>query len=172
MTPKGGLPVAERKIRLLIDADGCPVVNEAVAAARRYGIPCVIFCDFAHEIEREGAETVIVPQGADSADLALANRAQPGDVAVTQDYGLAALCLARGVLPLSQDGLLYTRENNDALLLSRHTARRLRQGGVRLKGPKKRTRDQDARFVRALDALLEQAISGPKAYPSSTEPHQ
>ena len=139
---------------VLVDADACPVVDRTIRLGRAHGVPVVLLCDTTHRIEREGAQTVVVSQGADSVDLALANRIGPGDVAVTQDYGLAALCLARGAAALSQNGLVYTGENIDALLLARHTARKIRGAGGRLKGPAKRTRAQDEAFECALAALL------------------
>lgn len=139
---------------IFVDADACPVVDRTIRLGRAQGVPVVLLCDTAHRIEREGAQTIVVSKGADSVDLALANRIGPGDIAVTQDYGLAALCLARGASALSQNGLVYTGENIDALLLARHTARKIRGAGGRLKGPPKRTRQQDEAFERALAALL------------------
>ena len=142
--------------RILIDADGCPVVDEAAAAARRAGIDCLILCDTSHRIEREGARTLVCSKGADSVDFALANLARGGDVVVTQDYGLAAMCLARGARVLHQDGMEYTGENIDGLLMARHTARKIRGAGGRLKGPPKRTPAQNRAFAAALERLLSQ----------------
>ncbi len=137
-------------MKLLIDADGCPVVDKAVSISREFGIECVILCDTAHRYERAGAKTVVVSKGADSVDFALVNMIGPGDIAVTQDYGLAAMCLARKAFPISQDGLEYTGENIDALLSARHTAGRIRSQGGRLKGPAKREKRQDVLFEDAL----------------------
>lgn len=145
------------KARILVDADGCPVVDETIQLARRFGLSCVLFCDTSHEFQREGAETVVVSKGADSADFALVNQARRGDFVVTQDYGLAAMCLARGAIPLSQDGMVYDEQNIDALLQSRHAARKIRQSGGRLSGPKKRASKQDDAFIQTLTQLLEQA---------------
>ena len=142
-------------MKLLIDADGCPVVDLTVRLAREFGVKCLILCDTAHVFQKEGAETLTVSEGADSVDFALVNRVEPGDIAVTQDYGLAAMCLAKRALPLSQDGLLYTEENIGALLQSRYAAQKIRRSGGRLKGPKKRTSEQDAAFERTLRRLLQ-----------------
>ncbi|MDL2214372.1 DUF188 domain-containing protein [Clostridia bacterium OttesenSCG-928-O13] len=142
------------KKRVLIDADGCPVVDSAVALCRRHGAECVILCDTAHVFRKDGAQTITVAKGADSVDFALVNLVKPGDVVVTQDYGLAAMCLARAAVPLSQDGMLYTADNIDGLLAQRHTAKKLRGAGVRMKGPKKRDPSQDAAFAAALETLL------------------
>ena len=142
-------------MKLLIDADGFPVVDLTVRLAREFGVKCLILCDTAHVFQKEGAETLTVSKGADSVDFALVNRVEPGDIAVTQDYGLAAMCLAKRALPLSQDGLLYTEENIGALLQSRYAAQKIRRSGGRLKGPKKRTSEQDAAFERTLRRLLQ-----------------
>lgn len=56
---------------ILIDADGCPVVDLTVRIGRSHGVPVKILCDTAHRIEREGAETLVFDKGADSVDFAL-----------------------------------------------------------------------------------------------------
>lgn len=139
---------------IFIDADGCPVVDLTVQLASRYHVPCVILCDTSHQIQRTGVQTITVSKGADSVDFALVNRLHPGDVAVTQDYGLAAMCLARGARVLRQDGLEYTTDNIDALLLARHTAKKIHRSGGRLHGNKKRSKQEDRDFEQALIALL------------------
>lgn len=142
--------------RVLIDADGCPVVDETVMVAGRFGTECLILCDTAHAFEKAGAKTLTVSKGADSVDFALVNLIKPGDLVITQDYGLAAMCLARNAQVLSQDGMAYTADNIDGLLLARHTAKKIRGSGGRLKGQKKRTPEQDAAFIAALIALLQE----------------
>ena len=82
-------------MKILIDADGCPVVDIAVGTARKSGIECTIICDTAHSIKRDGAKTIIVDKGADSADFRLVNLVSRGDIVITQDYGLAAMCLSK-----------------------------------------------------------------------------
>ena len=141
-------------MKILIDADGCPVVDIAARIARQHNIECLILCDTAHEFNREGAITITVSKGADSVDFALVNLVQKGDVVVTQDFGLAAMCLARGATPLNQNGMVYTNDNIDALLHQRHTAQKIRRGGGRLKGPAKRTAEQDRMFESALEEIL------------------
>ena len=141
-------------MRILIDADGCPVVDIAVQIATEYKIECLILCDTSHVFEKEGTTTLTFSKGADSVDFALVNLVKPGDIVITQDYGLAAMCLARLAIPISQNGMMYTKDNIDALLLSRHTARKIRNAGGRLKGPAKRTEKQDRAFEDKLVELL------------------
>ena len=105
---------------ILIDADGCPVVDLTLQIAKQFGVPVIILCDTSHQIEREGAQTLVFDKGADSVDFALVNRVKPGDVVVTQDYGLASMCLAKCARVLNQNGLECTADNIDALMLRRY----------------------------------------------------
>lgn len=130
------------------------MVDLTIRLARKFQVECLILCDTSHVFQREGARTLTVSKGADSVDFALVNLAEPGDIVVTQDYGLAAMCLARSAVPLNQDGMEYTADNIDALLLARHTAKKIRSAGGRLKGPQKRTTEQDRRFEGSLRRLL------------------
>ena len=141
-------------MHLWIDADACPVVDLAIAIAARHQVAVTLVCDDAHHMQRDGARTITVSRGADSADLMLVNLLSQGDAVVTQDYGLAALCLARGAKPLDQNGRIYHEGNIDSLLGMRHVARKVRRGGGRLKGPPKRTKEQDEWFEQSLDRLL------------------
>ena len=145
-------------MKLVIDADGCPVVALAVKTAEKYGVCCVLVCDTAHTFSNVPAEIITVSQGADSADFRIVNLLDAGDIVVTQDYGLAAMCLAKNATALNQNGLIYSEKNMDELLLSRHIHKKIRRAGGRMKGPKKRTKQQDESFDKALTVLLEERI--------------
>jgi len=147
-------------MQVLIDADGCPVVGIAISLCRAFGTPCILLCDTAHELHRDGATTLVFDKGADSVDFALVNRVSAGDIVITQDYGLASMCLAKNAHVLHQDGWAYTRDNIDALLFQRHAARQHRAAGGRIKGPSKRTANQDHAFSAALKTLLQQSVQG------------
>ena len=123
---------------ILIDADGCPVVDLTVRIGRAHGVPVKILFD----------------KGADSVDFALVNRVQPGDIVITQDYGLASMCLARRARVLNQNGLEYTTQNIDGLLARRHENKKLLRAGKPPKGPAKRTKEQDEAFAKALEKTL------------------
>jgi len=141
-------------MRILIDADGSPVVDEAIRAAHDNGLEAVILCDTAHVYERKGVRTVTVSQGADSVDFKIVNMIEPGDIVVTQDYGLAAMCMARRARVIDQNGRVYSEHNIDGLLLQRHENKKLMRSGLRPKAIKKRTARQDAAFVYAISALI------------------
>lgn len=145
-------------MKIMIDADGCPVVDNTVRLAKSYGVQVIIVCDTAHEFRGRGAQVITVDKGADSADLRLVNLLEKGDIAVTQDHGLAALCLSKGARALDQNGMEYTLLNIDSLLEMRYTSKKLRQSGKRMKGPKKRTIDNDRAFEDALERIIKESL--------------
>ena len=142
-------------MRIIIDADACPVVDIAVNVAKEKNIQCIIVCDNTHTIEKDGAVTIVVDKGADSADCRIANLTEKGDVVITQDYGLAALVLGKGGKALNQNGLIYTDNNIENLLFTRFIGKKERMAGNRTKGLKKRTSQNDADFLKALIICLE-----------------
>lgn len=141
--------------KILIDADGCPVVDLTIGLAERFNWPVLLICDTSHEMYREGAETLTVSKGADAVDFVLVNRVQPGDIVVTQDYGLAAMVLAKRGVPIDQNGRVYNEGNIEQLLHGRHVAKKVRQSGGRMKGPKKRQQADNDKFRDSLTRILE-----------------
>ena len=145
-------------MKVLIDADACPVLRIATRECLRRNVSLLLFCDTAHTFDLPGAQTVTVSQGADSADFALVNRTEKGDLVVTQDYGLAAMCLSKGAHAVNQDGKEYLAENIGALLESRWENKKQRMSGKHIRGPKKRTAAQDRRFAEVFSALLDSLL--------------
>ena len=145
-------------MKILIDADGCPVVDIAINLGKKYNIKTVIMCDTSHIINKVGVETVILSKGSDSVDFALVNKVSKDDIIITQDYGLAAMVLSKGGYPINQNGLIYSNENIDQLLFTRHLSKKIRNSGQRTKGPKKRTTDDDTKFKEGLIYLIEKII--------------
>ena len=129
-------------MEIWIDGDGCPVVRETERAARKFKIPVTIICDTSHRIESDYSRVKTVDKGADSADFVLTNLLKEGDIVVTQDYGAAAMALARKAYAFHQDGWQYTENNIDGLLMKRHLAKKaMRSGKHHLKGPPARSRE-------------------------------
>lgn len=112
------------------------LTQSARFSLRHFYRPCT-----AHQIQRDGAQTLTFDKGADSVDFALVNRVHPGDLVITQDYGLASMCLARCARVLNQNGLEYTSENIDSLLFRRHENKKLLRAGKHPKGASKRTKE-------------------------------
>lgn len=141
-------------MKIYIDADGCPVVRSTLKIATEFHVPCVIICDTAHRIEHDGVETIVVGKGTDSVDFKLVNLIQKGDIAITQDYGLAAMCLSKRAIVLNQDGKEYTNENISGLLEFRAISKKIRQSGGRMKGMSKRSEEKDKAFEDALKDIF------------------
>jgi len=147
------MPDAPRKI--LVDADACPVKQIIVRLAKQRGIPVTMLIDTSHELS-DGYSTVItVDKQTDSVDFALMGLLASSDIVVTQDFGLAAMVLGKGARAVNQNGLVFTNDNIDKLLLERHIGAKVRRGGGRTKGPSKRTKEDDERFEAALTGLLD-----------------
>ncbi len=142
-------------MKIIIDADACPVVDIALSVAKTYCIECALICDTAHIMQREGCSTITVDKGADSVDFRLVNMLECGDIAVTQDYGLAAMCLSKKAHVLNQNGLIYTDKNIEQLLFTRYVSKKVRAAGGRTKGPSKRTHEQDEAFRSSLTKLIQ-----------------
>lgn len=163
-------PVASRSRTLFIDADACPVTRDALAVARRRHVPVVIAGNstqnLARHIRRDDPRTpadarrgfwvsmLEVGVGADSADFAIVERLQPGDVVVTQDIGLASMVLGRGAEAIGVRGRVYDRATIDMQLFIRHEEKKVRRAGGRTKGPDPFTDEDRSRFVHNLERLL------------------
>ena len=147
---------------LLIDADACPVIDLALFISSQYEIKPILFCDTSHRIERENVITIIVPKGPDSVDFKLVNTLTKGDIVITQDYGLAAMCLAKGAFVIDQNGREMTSDNIDQLLAFRYESAKIRRAGGRTKGPKKRTEKNNFSFEMNFRQICERAIQTEK----------
>ena len=146
-------------MKILIDADGCPVVDLTISIAKAFKLEVQIFCDTSHIIEKEGASTQVISKGNDAVDFVLVNKVAKGDIVITQDYGLAAMVLSKQGHAVSQNGLVFHQDNIDQLLFTRHMAKKIRNEGGRTKGPKKRDKENDEHFKEALTALIEKLLS-------------
>ena len=143
-------------MKVYVDADACPVTLIAERVAKEHSIPVVLLCDTNHVLYSNYSEIRVIGAGADAVDIALINLCQRGDIVVTQDYGVAALALGKGAKAIHQSGRWYTDENIDGLLMERHMAKVARRRSKNhLKGPAKRTDEDDRRFEESLRKLIE-----------------
>lgn len=141
-------------MKLLIDADGCPVVDICIKVSKEYKIEALIICDTSHIFEKDGAKTIVISKGSDSVDFALVNKVDKGDIVVTQDYGLAAMVLSKGGYPINQNGLVYNNKNIEELLYYRYISKKVRASGGKVKGPRKRIQKDNYKFEEQLKKLL------------------
>ena len=144
---------------IYIDADACPVTRIAEDIARKHGIPVILLCDTNHVLTSDYSTVKVIGAGADAVDFALINLCQRGDIVVTQDYGMAALALGKGARAIHQSGKWFTDDNIDGLLMNRHLAKKARRSGKHhLKGPAKRTEEDDKRFAENFERLIQEAL--------------
>lgn len=141
-------------MKIYVDADGCPVVDIAIKVAREYKLEIIIVKNYAHEITDSYARVVSVDISRDSADFYIVNIIEKGDIVVTQDYGLATMCLSKEAIPINQNGLIYTQENIDGMLNRRHLHQQLRKQNKHYGKFKKRSSEADREFEKSLRKLI------------------
>lgn len=146
-------------MRIYVDADACPVVRIVEETAKKYGAPVTLLCDTNHVLQSEYSEVNVIGAGADAVDFALVGLCRKGDLVVTQDYGVAAMALGKGAFCIHQSGRWYTNENIDQMLMERHLNKKARRSCHKhhMKGPRKRTEDDDLRFAQSFEKLIRMA---------------
>lgn len=142
--------------RLFIDADACPVKEEAERVATRLGIKMLVVSNGGiRPSQNPLVESVFVPSGPDEADKWIAEACGPGDVVVTGDIPLAAKCVAAGARVVKHNGEVLTTANIGMALATRdlmadlRAADPFRQGGGKSFGKADRSR-----FLDVLDRAL------------------
>ena len=147
-------------MKILVDADACPVVKIVERVAKQYEIECILLCDTNHVLYSDYSEVKIIGAGADAVDFTLLNLCKKGDIVVTQDYGVAAMILGKGAYGIHQSGKWYTNDNIDQMLMERHLSKKARMGKGKhhLKGPSKRTEEDDKRFEESFLRLVSKVM--------------
>lgn len=145
-------------MRIFVDADGSPVVNISEQIAKQFNIEIIIVKNYAHQIYSDYAEVVTVDVTNDSADYYIINRLRKNDIVVTQDYGLASLCLFKKAIPISQNGLIFNENNIEGLLDRRFIFAKLRSQGKNHQNAKKRTKTDDKNFIEGLTSIITKTL--------------
>ncbi|ULG72479.1 YaiI/YqxD family protein [Macrococcus brunensis] len=142
---------------ILVDADACPVIAEIIELADNHQLNVILVRNFNHYTSKHYPDFVsvqYVDDGADSADYKIVALTRPGDIVITQDYGLASLLLNKKAIILHHNGKLYTKDNIDQLLTIRHTSLQMRRAGIRTKGPKALSPADKAYFKEQLEKTI------------------
>ena len=144
-------------MKILVDADACPVIDIIEKIAKTKQISVILFCDTNHVLFSDYSDVKVVGAGADAVDFKLVNECRAEDIVVTQDYGLAAMVLSKKAYAIHQNGRWYTEENIERLLAERAMAKKVRRasGKNHIKGPRKRTEEDDVRFEESLKKLID-----------------
>ena len=143
-------------MQIFVDADACPVVGIVETIAEKYNISTTLLCDTNHILYSDYSEVIVVGAGADAVDYKLISICHKGDIVVSQDYGVAAMALGKGAYAIHQSGKWYTNENIDRMLMERHLNKKARRGSAKthIKGPRKRTNEDDERFAQSFEKLV------------------
>ncbi|MBM4236657.1 MAG: DUF188 domain-containing protein [Firmicutes bacterium] len=147
-------------MKIIIDADACPktVLTICLKLGHQYGIRVWTVASFNHNIKSD--HHTIVGSASQEADLKVINLADKGDLAVTQDWGLAAMLLGKKVRSLNPDGREFRPETIEFMLEERELKAKFRRSGGRTKGPKKRTEAEDQKFSKCLEQIIREVLIG------------
>lgn len=146
-------------MKILVDADACPVKDIIEDIAKKFQVPVLMLIDTSHILNSDYSEIILVSKAPDAVDIALINRTTKGDIVVTQDYGVAAMALGKGAYAIHPGGKVYTDYNIDILLMERDIARKARRSGERIKNhSSKRTAADNERFRDAFLRLFNNAL--------------
>ncbi len=145
-------------MKILVDADACPVKKNIEYIASLYAIPVTMYIDSSHVLESEYSSVVIVDKGIDSVDLKILKDLEVNDIVVTQDFGLASLALSKGASVINQNGLVFNEFNIERLLFERHLSAESRRRGNRSKYISKRKNSDDEIFEKAFLDIVKKSL--------------
>jgi uncharacterized protein YaiI (UPF0178 family) len=138
---------------IYVDADSCPTKDIILELAKENQIEVHMFFDTSHVYNDGYSKVTIVDKGFDSVDYAIVNRLEEKDLLITNDYGLAAMALAKKAYAMDNHGLVYTKDNITELLSKRAQSQKERKH-KNLRGPKKRSAKDDQSFRKTLTSLI------------------
>jgi len=143
-------------LRVLVDADACPLKDEVYSVAARYLVPVTLVANAPlHVPARLAVEMVVVAGGLDAADDWIAGHVRAGDVVVTADIPLAARCLGAGARVLGTNGRPFTEDSIGGALATRDLKSQLREAGIPSRGPRPGSAKDRSRFLSQLDRLIQ-----------------
>lgn len=141
--------------RVIVDADACPRNCMAILRQEQqnFDYNLITVASFNHQIDN--VEHIVVGNEPDAADMTIVNQVKSGDLVVTQDWGLAALVLAKGGLALAPTGRIYDNQRIGFMLEERSLKAKIRRAGGRTKGASVRNQQDDRKFRQSLIKLLQ-----------------
>lgn len=145
-------------MKIIIDGDACPSINKIENLAKLYNINVDIVTDTSHIINSDYSNVIICDKGNQSVDIFIASNCIKNDIVITQDYGLAVMCLGKKAKVINPKGMIYGEDNIDSLLLNRYINQKLRKIGTHVKGPKKRSKNDDEKLIKNLECLIKEII--------------
>jgi uncharacterized protein len=152
----------ERTIRILVDADACPVKDEIYRVAARYRLPVIVVAvGFIRVPQDPLIERVAAGAGLDAADNWIAERARAGDIVVTADVPLASRCVKAGAETIAPNGRPFTEDSIGMTLAVRNLMHDLRSAGEVTGGPRPFSPRDRSTFLSALDQTIQRLQRAP-----------
>lgn len=148
--------MSEERIAVLVDADACPVKDEVMRVALRHEVPVLFVSNSYLRLPSHPLiERLVVSDGFDAADDAVAERAGPRSVVVTADILLADRCVKAGAAVIGPNGRPFTPDTIGAAIATRAIMADLRGSGDQVgKGQPAFSKQDRSRFLQALDVAL------------------
>ncbi len=143
-------------MKVIVDADACPVTKIVIKICNENNIDCLLVTDMSHQFDYNNV--IYVDGGSDAADYKIVEVTNSNDLVVTQDYGLATMVLSKNAQAINQNGMIYNANNIMGLLETRAFSAKLRKHKTHLKGPRKRTNEDNEKFIRVFSELLDRMI--------------
>ncbi len=141
--------------RIFVDADACPVKDEVYRVAKRYGLRVVLVSNtWLRAPNEEWLEVVVVGGELDAADAWIVEHVTRGDIVVSADIPLAALCLEKGTGVLGPRGRPFTEDSIGGALATRELMSQLREMGEVSGGPPPFEKRDRSQFLQALDRMI------------------
>jgi uncharacterized protein len=145
-------------MKVLVDADACPVKDIIIMIAKEYDLKVHMFIDTSHILDLKYGQVTVVDRERDSVDIALINKTEKGDIVVTQDFGVATMALGKNAYAINQNGLIYSKDNIDQLLFERHLSQKSRKAGIKTSNQRKRRREDSEKFEKVFRILCRKVI--------------
>ncbi len=146
-------------MRILVDGDATPQREEIAVVCKKYNVEMIVYVDWAHSVSSEMYIVKTCSVGDDNVDMMILNDVRENDLVISQDYGLASLALLKKAKVLHVNGSIIDENNIDSLLMQRYMGSKLRKENKHIKGPKKRTKEIEDKFIRSLEELIKQGVN-------------
>ncbi|SDB90070.1 hypothetical protein SAMN05421734_102321 [Pelagirhabdus alkalitolerans] len=147
---------------IYVDADASPVTQDIIDIANTFKLHVRLIKSYAHYSDRFNSplvEEIYVDSHNEAADYKIIQLIQPGDILITQDYGLASLVLPKGCQVIHPRGSIYKAESINHLLESRYLNSQIRKQGGKTKGPSRFTETERQAFILTLENVIESELS-------------
>lgn len=148
-------------MQIIIDGDGCPVKDEVIEVGQKFQLPIILVTAISHFSQKYDAKDikiVYVDNLKEMADYKIIELVQRGDLIITQDYGLASLCLNKATV-LHHSGKEFTVDNIDELLMTRYIHQQIRKKGGHHKGHPPFSQEDRQKFKNCLEQKLKQLLN-------------